>query len=71
MDENNINAIVNIGGSANSYFGGGVVLCRKKDKLPPPTIDAVYESEDECIDDEGDDESVKKNYEFFDLEWEG
>ena len=31
----------------------------------------VYESEDECIDDEGDDESVKKNYEFFDLEWEG
>ena len=27
------------------YFGGGVVMCRKKDKLPPPTIDAIYESE--------------------------
>jgi len=25
----------------------------------------------DCIDDEGDDESVKKNYEFFDQEWDG
>ena len=39
--------------------------------VPACPPDAVYESEDECIDDEGDDESVKKNYEFFDLEWEG
>ena len=35
----------------------------------PP--DAVYETEEDCIDDEGDDKSVVKNYEFFDLEWEG
>jgi len=39
--------------------------------VPACPPDAIYESEDECIDDEGDDESVKKNYEFFDLEWEG
>jgi len=39
--------------------------------VPACPPDAVYESEDDCIDDEGDDESVKKNYEFFDLEWDG
>ena len=27
------------------YFGGGVVMCRKKGKLPPPTIDEVYDTE--------------------------
>ena len=27
------------------YFGGGVVMCRKKGKLPPPTIDVVYDTE--------------------------
>ena len=27
------------------YFGGGVVLCRKKGKLPPPTIDTEYNTE--------------------------
>jgi adenine phosphoribosyltransferase len=27
------------------YFGGGVVMCRKKGKLPPPTIDEVYDTD--------------------------
>ena len=27
------------------YFGGGVVMCRKKGKLPPPTIDNEYDTE--------------------------
>ena len=39
--------------------------------VPACPVDAVYESEEDCIDDEGDDESVVKNYKFFDLEWEG
>ena len=39
--------------------------------VPACPPDAVYESEDDCIDDEGDDESVKKNYEFFGEEWDG
>ena len=39
--------------------------------VPACPPDAIYESEDECINEEGDEESVKKNYEFFDLEWEG
>ncbi len=34
-------------------------------------VDAIYESEEECIDDEGNDELVIKNYKFFNLEWEG
>ena len=39
--------------------------------LPECPPDAIYESEEECIDEEGNDESVKKNYEFFSQEWEG
>jgi len=39
--------------------------------VPECPVDAIYEDEDECIEAEGDDESVKKNYEFFDQEWEG
>ena len=39
--------------------------------IPACPPDAVYETEDDCIDDEGDDVSVVKNYEFFDMEWEG
>ena len=35
----------------------------------PP--DAIYEDEDTCISYEGNDESVKKNYEFFGQEWDG
>ena len=27
------------------YFGGGIVLCRKKGKLPPPTVDVNYNTE--------------------------
>ena len=42
--------------------GAGIPEC-------PP--DAIFETEDDCIDEEGNDESVRKNYEFFDLEWEG
>ena len=34
-------------------------------------VEAVYESEEDCIDDEGNDESVKKNYTFFGQTWEG
>ena len=34
-------------------------------------VDAIYEDEEHCIEEEGNDESVKKNYEFFNLEWEG
>ena len=39
--------------------------------VPACPPDAIYEDEDTCIEYEGNDESVKKNYEFFDLEWEG
>ncbi len=27
------------------HYGGGIVMCRKKGKLPPPTIDGVYDTE--------------------------
>ena len=39
--------------------------------VPACPPDAIYEDEDTCIDHEGNDESVKKNYEFFGMEWEG
>jgi NAD-dependent dihydropyrimidine dehydrogenase PreA subunit len=39
--------------------------------VPACPPDAVYEDEYTCIDYEGNDESVKKNYEFFDQEWNG
>ena len=32
-------------GALATYFGGGVVMCRKKGKLPPSTIEAVYNTE--------------------------
>ena len=34
--------------------------------VPACPPDAIYETEDDCIDDEGDDKSVVKNYEFED-----
>ena len=39
--------------------------------IPACPPDAIYEDEDSCIDNEGNDESVKKNYEFFGEEWDG
>ena len=32
-------------GALATYFGGGVVMCRKKGKLQPPTIDTEYNTE--------------------------
>ena len=39
--------------------------------VPACPPDAIYEDEEQCIEEEGNDESVKKNYAFFDQEWEG
>jgi len=39
--------------------------------LPVCPPDAIYDSEDYCIEEEGNDESVKKNYAFFGHEWTG
>ena len=38
---------------------------------PECPVVAIYGSEEECIEDEGNDESVRKNYEFFDQKWGG
>ena len=37
--------------------------------VPECPVDAIYRSETHTIQMEGDDESVKKNYEFFGKEW--
>ena len=37
--------------------------------IPACPPDAIYEDEYTCIDNEGNNESVKKNYEFFGQEW--
>ena len=39
--------------------------------VPACPPDAIYDSEDQCIDEEGNDESVIKNYAFFGHEWTG
>ena len=39
--------------------------------VPECPVEAIYEDEDSCISNEGNDESVKKNYAFFDQEWDG
>ena len=39
--------------------------------IPACPPDAIYEDEEQCIEEEGNDESVIKNYEFFDQEWDG
>ena len=38
--------------------------------LPECPVEAIYESEKKTIEVEGDDISVRKNYEFFKLKWE-
>ena len=42
--------------------------CGACEPVCPP--EAIYVDEDECIEAEGDQESVDKNYAFFDQEWE-
>ena len=37
--------------------------------VPACPPDAIYEDEEQCIEEEGNEESVKKNYEFFGLKW--
>ena len=37
--------------------------------LPECPVEAIYESEQKTIDIEGDDTSVKKNYDFFGKSW--
>tara|TARA_B110000285_G_scaffold82944_1_gene95460 strand:- start:27 stop:341 length:315 start_codon:yes stop_codon:yes gene_type:complete len=39
--------------------------------LPECPVDAIYATEEETIEIEGDDSSVKKNYEFFNQKWNG
>ena len=39
--------------------------------VPACPPDAIYEDEEQCIEEEGNDESVKKNYEFFGHKWTG
>ena len=48
----------------------GVILISCEKTSPFDDLVDIYEDEDECIDAEGDDKSVKRNYEFFGLEWE-
>tara|TARA_R100000664_G_C2752362_1_gene139672 strand:+ start:59 stop:367 length:309 start_codon:yes stop_codon:yes gene_type:complete len=38
--------------------------------VPACPVDAIFEDEEECIEEEGTSESVKKNYEFFNLKWQ-
>tara|TARA_B100001778_G_C18592674_1_gene633028 strand:- start:640 stop:948 length:309 start_codon:yes stop_codon:yes gene_type:complete len=38
--------------------------------IPECPVDAIYESEEDCIEEEGNSTSVVKNYEFFGQEWE-
>jgi len=37
--------------------------------VPECPVDAIFEDEEATIRAEGNDESVKKNYEFYKLEW--
>jgi len=39
--------------------------------VPACPPDAIYEDEEQCIEEEGNEESVKKNYEFFGHKWTG
>tara|TARA_R110002020_G_scaffold251950_1_gene465758 strand:- start:375 stop:692 length:318 start_codon:yes stop_codon:yes gene_type:complete len=39
--------------------------------VPACPVEAIWDDEDDCISNEGDDESVIKNYEFFGHKWTG
>jgi NAD-dependent dihydropyrimidine dehydrogenase PreA subunit len=39
--------------------------------IPECPPQAIFESEEDCIDDEGDEKSVHSNYKFFGQNWEG
>jgi ferredoxin len=39
--------------------------------VPACPPDAIYDDEDHCIEEEGNEESVIKNYKFFGHEWDG
>ena len=39
--------------------------------VPACPPDAIYEDEEQCIEEEGNEQSVKKNYEFFGHKWTG
>ena len=58
------------------FYEGKNMLVIKPDECidcgvcePECPVDAVYESEEDCIEEEGNDESVKKNYEFIFNHW--
>lgn len=39
--------------------------------IPECPVDAIYESEEDTISAEGDEESIHKNYEFYGQKWSG
>lgn len=39
--------------------------------IPECPVDAIFETEEEAIAVEGNDDSVRKNYEFYGMEWKG
>jgi ferredoxin len=39
--------------------------------IPECPVDAIFETEEEAIAVEGNDESVRKNYEFYGMKWNG
>tara|TARA_R110000868_G_scaffold410656_2_gene699545 strand:+ start:146 stop:463 length:318 start_codon:yes stop_codon:yes gene_type:complete len=39
--------------------------------IPECPVDAIFETEDDALDAEGDAISINKNYEFYGLEWRG
>ena len=39
--------------------------------VPECPVEAIYESEEECIETEGSDVSVQKNYKFYGEKWNG
>lgn len=39
--------------------------------IPECPVDAIFETEEEAIAVEGNDDSVRKNYKFYGMEWKG